>query len=73
MSIWHSIRKLLPHLYVAVGGVLLLASWLVRVAILPMVLLVLGAVSLGAGIALWLHRKEDRAYRAEYTGRSLDD
>ena len=73
MWIARPLYELLPYLYMLVGLVLLAAAWLINMETLPCVLLVLGSLSLLAGIVLWLRRKDYRTTQAEYSGKSLDD
>jgi hypothetical protein len=67
------IYELLPYLYMLVGLVLLGAAWLVKMDTLPSVFMVVGALSLLAGIVLWLRRRDYRTTQAEYTNRTLDE
>jgi hypothetical protein len=73
MWISRPLYELLPYLYMLVGTVLLTAAWLVEVQLWPSVFLAVGALSLMAGLVLWLRRKDYRAKQAEYDSRSLDD
>lgn len=73
MWIARPLYELLPYLYMLVGVVLLAAAWLINMETLPGILLVLGSLSLLAGIVLWLRRKDYRTTQAEYSGKSLDD
>lgn len=65
--------EFLPYLYMIVGIVLLAAAWTVNVETLPSVLMVVGALSLMAGLVLWLRRRDYRTRQAEYNSRSLDE
>jgi len=56
-----------------VGLALLGAAWAVKMETLPSVLMVVGALSLMAGLVLWLRRRDYRTRQAEYNSRSLDD
>ena len=67
------IYEVLPYLYMLVGLGLLGAAWLMKVETLPSVFMVVGALSLLAGIVLWLRRRDYRTTQAEYTKRSLDE
>ena len=67
------IYEILPYLYMLVGLVLLGAAWLVNMETLPSIFMVVGALSLLAGIVLWLRRKDYRTTQAEYTNRTLDE
>lgn len=73
MWIARPIYELLPYIYMLVGVALLGVAWFLNMETLPGVLLVLGSLSLMAGIVLWLRRKDYRTRQAEYTNRSLDD
>jgi len=73
MWIARPIYELLPYAYILVGAVLLGAAWFLNVETLPGVLLVVGSLSMLAGIVLWLRRKDYRTRQAEYTNRSLED
>jgi hypothetical protein len=73
MWIARPLYELIPYLYMLVGLVLLGAAWLIDMRTLPGVLLLLGALSLLAGIVLWLRRKDYRTTQAEYSSKSLDD
>jgi hypothetical protein len=67
------VYELLPYLYMLVGLALLGAAWLVEARALPSVLMVVGALSVMAGLVLWLRRRDYRTRQAEYSDRSLDD
>jgi hypothetical protein len=73
MWIARPIYELLPYAYMVVGAVLLGVAWFLNVETLPGVLLVVGSLSMLAGIVLWLRRKDYRTRQAEYTNRSLED
>jgi hypothetical protein len=73
MWIARPLYELIPYVYMLVGLVLLGAAWLINMETLPGVLLLLGSLSLLAGIVLWLRRKDYRTTQAEYTSKSLDD
>jgi hypothetical protein len=73
MWIARPIYELLPYAYILVGAVLLGVAWFLNIETLPGVLLVVGSLSMLAGIVLWLRRKDYRTRQAEYTNRSLDD
>mgnify|MGYP005815368001 CR=1 FL=1 len=64
MWIARPLYELLPYLYMLVGLVLLAAAWLINMETLPGVLLVLGSLSLLAGIVMWLRRKYYRTTQA---------
>jgi hypothetical protein len=73
MWIARPIYELLPYLYMAVGLALLGAAWLVEITTLPSVFMVVGALSLMAGLVLWLRRRDYRTRQSEYNSRSLDE
>ena len=73
MWIARPIYELLPYIYMSVGAILLGLAWFLNLETLPGILLVVGALSMLAGIVLWLRRKDYRTRQAEYTNRSLDD
>lgn len=65
--------ELVPYLYMLVGVVLLGAAWLIEVSALPSIFLVVGSLSILAGLVLWLRRRDYRTRQAEYNSRSLDE
>jgi hypothetical protein len=67
------IYEMLPYLYMLVGAGLLGAAWLVQIETLPSVLMVVGCLSLMAGLVLWLRRRDYRSRQSEYNSHSLDD
>jgi len=73
MWIARPLYELIPYLYMIVGMLLLGAAWLLNVSMLPGIFLLLGSLSLMAGIVLWLRRKDYRTTQAEYNSKSLDD
>ena len=73
MWISRPLYELLPYLYMLLGTGLLAAAWLVQLQVWPSVFLAVGALSLMAGLVLWLRRKDYRTKQAEYDSRSLDD
>jgi hypothetical protein len=73
MWIARPIYELLPYLYMVVGLVLLGAAWVVEMQTLPSVFMVVGSLSLMAGLVLWLRRRDYRARQSEYNSRSLDE
>jgi hypothetical protein len=73
MWISRPLYELLPYLYMLVGVGLLAAAWLVQMQVWPSIFLAVGALSLMAGLVLWLRRKDYRTKQAEYDSRSLDD
>lgn len=73
MWIARPLYELIPYLYMIVGLLLLGAAWLITTDLLPGIFLVVGSLSLMAGIVLWLRRKDYRTTQAEYNSKSLDD
>ena len=67
------VYEFLPYLYMLVGVGLLGAAWLIDVQTLPSIFMVVGALSLMAGLVLWLRRRDYRTRQAEYNSRSLDE
>jgi hypothetical protein len=67
------VYELLPYLYMLVGLVLLGAAWFVEMSTLPSVFLVVGVLSMMAGVVLWLRRRDYRTRQSEYNSRSLED
>lgn len=65
--------EFLPYLYMLVGVALLAAAWFIEISTLPSVLLLVGILSLMAGLVLWLRRRDYRTRQAEYNSRSLED
>jgi uncharacterized membrane protein YesL len=62
--------EVLPYLYMVLGVVLLGLAW--HSPTLPGLMMFVGAVSLLAGIVLWLRRRDYRSKQAEYDEKSLD-
>ncbi len=73
MWIARPLYELIPYIYMLLGLALLGAAWLINMDRLPGVLLLLGSLSLLAGIVLWLRRKDYRTTQAEYSSKPLDD
>ncbi len=75
MSVWlvKPLYELLPYGYMAAGVALLFFSWAATGSVLPTVLLVLGCLSLLAGLTIWLRRRDYRTTQAQYNSRSLDE
>ena len=65
--------EFLPYVYMLVGIGLLAAAWFVDMKTLPSVFMVVGALSLMAGLVLWLRRRDYRTRQAEYSNRTLED
>jgi steroid 5-alpha reductase family enzyme len=55
------------------GLALLAAAWFVEMSTLPSVFLVVGVLSMMAGVVLWLRRRDYRTRQSEYNSRSLED
>lgn len=67
------VYEFLPYLYMLVGVALLGAAWLIDMQTLPSIFMVVGALSLMAGLVLWLRRRDYRTRQTEYNSRSLDE
>jgi hypothetical protein len=67
------IYELLPYLYMLAGVALLGAAWLVEASTLPSIFLLVGTLSIVAGLVLWLRRRDYRTRQSEYNSRSLDE
>ena len=67
------VYEFLPYLYMLVGLILLGAAWFVEMSTLPSVSLVVGVLSMMAGVVLWLRRRDYRTRQSEYNSRSLED
>jgi Flp pilus assembly protein TadB len=67
------VYEFLPYLYMLVGVGLLAAAWFIEMAMLPSLLLVVGVLSMMAGVVLWLRRRDYRTRQSEYNSRSLED
>jgi Flp pilus assembly protein TadB len=65
--------EFLPYLYMLVGLALLVAAWFIDISTLPSVFLLIGVLSIMAGLVLWLRRRDYRTRQAEYNNRSLED
>ena len=65
--------EFLPYVYMLVGLGLLAAAWFVDIETLPSIFMVVGALSLMAGLVLWLRRRDYRTRQAEYSNRRLED
>ena len=75
MSVWliKPLYELLPYGYMVAGAVSLYFSWAATGTVLPTVLMVLGCLSLLAGLTVWLRRRDYRTTQARYNSRSLDE
>ena len=67
------IYEFLPYLYMLVGVALLAAAWFIEMSTLPSVFMVVGVLSIMAGLVLWLRRRDYRTRQSEYNSRSLED
>jgi hypothetical protein len=67
------VYEFLPYLYMLVGLCLLAAAWFIDMSTLPSVFLLVGVLSIMAGLVLWLRRRDYRTRQAEYDNRSLED
>ena len=67
------VYEFLPYLYILVGVALLGAAWFIEMSTLPSVFLVIGVLSIMAGLVLWLRRRDYRTRQSEYNSRSLED
>jgi hypothetical protein len=67
------IYEFLPYLYMLVGVGLLGAAWFIEMSTLPSVFMLVGVLSIMAGLVLWLRRRDYRTRQAEYNSRSLED
>ncbi len=63
----------MPYLYMGLGVVLLSAAWWVSAGHWPTVFMTGGALSLTAGLVLWLRRRDYRTRQVQYNKRSLDE
>src|SRR6185503_13705571 len=67
------IYEFLPYLYMLVGVGLLGAAWFIEMSTLPSVFMLVGVLSIMAGLVLWLRRRDYRTRQSEYNSRSLED
>jgi hypothetical protein len=67
------IYEFLPYLYMLVGVGLLAAAWFIEMSTLPSIFMLVGVLSLMAGLVLWLRRRDYRTRQSEYNSRSLED
>jgi Flp pilus assembly protein TadB len=67
------IYEFLPYLYMIVGLALLGAAWFIEMSTLPSVFMLVGVLSIMAGLVLWLRRRDYRTRQSEYNSRSLED
>ncbi|HEX2493744.1 MAG TPA: hypothetical protein VHK24_08205 [Steroidobacter sp.] len=63
----------LPYVCMAVGLALLGAAWVIEIEAFPSLFMVAGALTLTAGLVLWLRRRDYRTRQAQYNNRSLDE
>ncbi len=75
MSLWLAkpVYECMPYLYIGAGAALITLAWLMMSPLWPTVFLIVGCVSLLAGITLWLRRKDYRTMQSQYNQRSFDD
>jgi ABC-type Fe3+-siderophore transport system permease subunit len=73
MYLARPLYELLPYAYVLAGACALAASWFVREAPWPMVLMVGGMVAVVGGLVILLRRRDYRTTKSEYTVKSLED
>jgi hypothetical protein len=64
--------EVLPYLYMLMGVALLGWAWSLQLTTLPGLVMFVGALSLLAGIVLWLRRRDFRRRQAEYDESSID-
>jgi Flp pilus assembly protein TadB len=67
------VYEFLPYLYMLVGVALLAAAWFIDLSTLPSVFMLIGVLSIMAGLVLWLRRRDYRTRQSEYNSRSLED
>ena len=67
------VYEFLPYLYMIVGVALLGAAWFIEMSTLPSVFMLIGVLSIMAGLVLWLRRRDYRTRQSEYNSRSLED
>ena len=67
------IYEFLLYLYMLVGVALLGAAWFIEMSTLPSIFILVGVLSLMAGLVLWLRRRDYRTRQSEYNSRSLED
>ena len=67
------IYEFLPYLYMIVGLALLAGAWFIEMSTLPSVFMLVGVLSIMAGLVLWLRRRDYRTRQSEYNSRSLED
>jgi len=73
MWLAHPVYESLPYVYATAGIAGMAGSWLLRMPVVSSILLVVGALSLLAGLVLWLRRWDYRTQQAQYNSRSLDE
>ena len=67
------VYEFLPYLYMLVGLGLLAAAWFIEMSTLSSVFMLVGVLSIMAGLVLWLRRRDYRTRQSEYNSRSLED
>jgi hypothetical protein len=66
MRIANPLYESLPALYVLFGGLLLFGSYRLHSGFFSVLLLIVGALGVVGGVAVWLRRRDFRAANAEY-------
>lgn len=74
MAMWipRPVYESIPYVYMAGGGALLIAAYVVDQGPRGW-LLAAGAAGLTAGLVLWMRRRDYRKTRTEYDTHSLDE
>lgn len=73
MHLPRPLYEALPYLYSVAGLAAIVASWLVRARAVSIALLIVGALSLMAGLVLGLRRWDYRTRQVHYNSRSLEE
>ena len=63
----------LPAVYALAGGALLYGSYRLHSGPLSLLMMLAGALSIVAGVAIWLRRRDFRAANAQYWSRPRPD
>ena len=66
MRIANPLYESLPALYVLFGGLLLFGSYRLHSGVFSVLLLIVGALGVVGGVAVWLRRRDFRAANQEY-------
>ena len=72
MWIPRRLYELLPYVYMALGAAAFVAAFAMERGPHGLLML-LGGLSLTAGLVLWMRRRDYRESQAEYDSRSLDE